>query len=196
MSDNNDLNRSQIPQRILLVFFALFTTAHDSPGAQPTARETDVKATFLFNFSQFVKWPDTAFSDGQAPFVIGILGTNPFGEFLETLVKNERAHGRPIVVKHFARVEESYGSHILFMSRSERDKLDSHLEKLKGRPILTVSETGERRFLRQGGIVGLVTESNRVRLRINLQAARTAQLAIDTKLLRLAEIFPPPPEKL
>src|SRR5580704_9706085 len=43
------------------------------------ARAEDLKAVFLLNFGQFVEWPTNAFPDETAPFVIGILGENPFG---------------------------------------------------------------------------------------------------------------------
>ena len=41
-------------------------------------------------------------------------------------------------------------------------------------------------FGEHGGMVGFVTEDNRVRLRINLEAARAAGLTISSKLLRVA----------
>ncbi len=48
------------------------------PAAAPS--EYQVKAVFLFNFGQFVEWPKDAFDTPQAPFVIGILGDDPFGQ--------------------------------------------------------------------------------------------------------------------
>jgi hypothetical protein len=60
------------------------------------------------------------------------------------------------------------------------------LDSLQGRSVLTVSD-GER-FASQGGMIGFVTEQNRIRLRINLEAARAANLTISSKLLRPARI--------
>ena len=152
------------------------------------AREYDIKATFLFNFSQFVEWPADALGDANAPFIIGILGVDPFGRFLDELIKNETVHGKPIEIRRFARLEEVTHPHILFISKSENARVESILDKVRGRSILTVGESTERSFAKRGGMIGLVTESARVRVRINLEAAREARLVISSKLLGIAEI--------
>ena len=51
--------------------------------------EYQVKAVFLFNFAHFVSWPADTFRRPDAPFVIGILGTDPFGSTLDDVVRGE-----------------------------------------------------------------------------------------------------------
>jgi preprotein translocase subunit Sec61beta len=43
-------------------------------------------------------------------------------------------------------------------------------------------------FIQKGGIVRFVTEENKIHLRISPKAAKRANLAISSKILRLAEI--------
>src|SRR4051794_16733239 len=50
--------------------------------------EYQVKAVFLFNFAQFVSWPLSQPAD--APFVIGIVGDDPFGSYLDETVRGEK----------------------------------------------------------------------------------------------------------
>jgi hypothetical protein len=76
--------------------------------------------------------------------------------------------------------------HVLFISQSEAADLDRILSELKGRALLTVSDLES--FSRRGGIVRFVNENNRVRLRVNVEAAKAARLTISSKLLRVAEI--------
>ena len=74
-----------------LFLAATFLLLRLSSAAEPKsklARENDLKAVFLFNFTQFVEWPDTTFSDPTAPFVIGVLGEDPFGKSLNDVVAN------------------------------------------------------------------------------------------------------------
>src|SRR5437867_1187382 len=52
-------------------------------------KEYQVKAVFLFNFAQFVEWPPAAFADDKSPIVIGILGDDPFGAYLDEVVRAE-----------------------------------------------------------------------------------------------------------
>lgn len=49
--------------------------------------EYQVKAVFLFNFAQFVTWPS---QPADAPLVIGILGDDPFGSYLDETVRGEK----------------------------------------------------------------------------------------------------------
>lgn len=149
-------------------------------------REYQVKAVFLFNFSQFVDWPSGAFPDAGSPLVIGILGDDPFGHYLDDAVRGERVNNRPMLVRRFARVGDIGVCHILFISQSESGRMQQTLESLKGRSILTVGDTDA--FSRIGGIIRFAVENSKVRLKINLRAAKDAHLTISSKLLRPAEI--------
>jgi len=64
--------------------------------------------------------------------------------------------------------------------------LQKCLVDLKGRSILTVGEM--EGFALRGGMIELFTERNRVRFRVNLVAAKAANLRISSKLLELAEV--------
>lgn len=147
---------------------------------------TQVEAVFLFNFSQFVEWPPNSFRNDHAPLVIGVLGADPFGATLDEVVRDEIVKGHALVVQRFRRVEDVADCQILFVSRSEHDRLQQILRGLQGRSILTVSDLDE--FARAGGMIRFVMMENRVRLRINVEAAQAAGLTISSKLLQSARI--------
>jgi len=148
--------------------------------------EYQVKAVFLFNFAQFVEWPPEALPSADAPIVIGVLGNDPFGPILDETVRGESVRGHPLTVRRFRRVEEVEACHVLYISTSESRRLDEIVEHLRGRGILTVSDS--ERFMVRGVMIRLVTDRNRIRLRVNLDAAKAAGLNISSKLLRSAEI--------
>jgi uncharacterized protein DUF4154 len=159
-------------------------------GAQAAkASEAQVKAVFLFNFAQFVDWPPEAIPDSQTPLVIGILGADPFGDFLDATVRGEHRGARPFVVQRYQRVEDITRCDILFISRSAGDRPEEILGRLKNRPILTVSDAD--RFAERGGMIRFVTDQSRIRLQINPGAAEAAHLTISSKLLRVAEVITP-----
>ncbi|HVH66640.1 MAG TPA: YfiR family protein [Gemmatimonadales bacterium] len=170
----------------LVVAAALHWGGPTPAGQTAPSLEYRVKAVFLFNFAQFVDWPLAAFPDSQTPVVIGVLGDDPFGPLLDETVRGETLAGRPFEVRRYRRADEIKACHILFISQSESDRLEEILAGLKSRPTLTVGD-GEGFSLR-GGMVRFVTEKNRVRLRINLEAVQAANLTISSKLLRSAEI--------
>ena len=150
-------------------------------------REYDVKAVFLYNFVSFVNWPDSAFPDAKAPFVIGVLGTDPFGPVLDEVVASEQAKNRPLMVRRMTRVDEAVGCHILFISASESRRVPEILRKSAGKPSLLVGDFSG--FAEAGGMVGFRMEGSRLKLDINVDAARAANLTISSKLLRVARVI-------
>src|SRR5205814_1992059 len=164
----------------VLTFFAMATPqlkGSEGAAGRPQAkltRESDLKAAFLFNFSQFVAWPEQAFPEGTAPFVIGVLGDDPFGKSLDEIVANELAHGHKIVVRRYRNVRETKDCHILYVSPSETPRLQSIFEFVAGKHILAVGDA--EGFATGGGAVRFVVQENKLRLRINMEAARAAKL--------------------
>ncbi len=157
-------------------------------AAQPTApSEYQVKAVFLFNFAQFVEWPASAFASPEDPLVIGVLGRDPFGALLDEIVQGERIGTRSLSVVRYSRAADVGKCHILFISRSEDSRLREIVRELNNRPILTVGDMDD--FARRGGMILLASEKNRIRLRVNLDAARATGLTLSSKLLRPAEII-------
>lgn len=150
------------------------------------SREFQVKAVFLYNFAQFVEWPPSAFESATSPLVIGVLGLDPFGSYLDEAVRGEKVNGHPLVVRRYRWVSEVGTCHILFVSGSEGPRAEQVAESLRGRSILTVCDWDG--FARRGGMIRFVMEHNHVRLRINLEAAKAAGLTISSKLLRSAEL--------
>ena len=149
-------------------------------------KEYDVKAAFLYHLAEFVEWPPEAFPAAENPLVIGVLGVDPFGKSLDEVVKNEEVKNRKLKVQRFRSMEEVKTCHILFISQSEAGRLDQIFSSLKDRKILTVGDT--EGFALRGGIVRFLTEKNKIRLRINIEAAKAASLTISSKLLRAAEV--------
>jgi len=173
--------------RLLCALLLLALAGLTSARAQ-ASREYQLKAVFLYNFAQFTDWPTNAFASTNSPFVIGILGADPFGPALDNTVRSERAHGRPIVVERYRTVKEIKTCHILFISESETRYLDGILDALDHRPVLTVSDIDGAVF--RGVMIRFRMENNKIRLRINMAAAKAAGLTFSSKLLRVADVVP------
>lgn len=168
---------------ILALFVAISAGAHAPAAPSP---EYQIKAIFLFHFAQFVEWPERAFHGAHDPLVIGVCGEDPFGTFLDEAVRGEKIGEHPLVVRRYSRVEDIADCQILFISRSVSGQLDQILGRLKGRSVLTVGDLES--FSRRGGIVCFVIRDNKIRLQINVEAAKGCALTISSKLLRPAMI--------
>lgn len=161
-------------------------SAANAPANAVESAEYQIKAVFLFNFAQFAEWPAHAFAGPRAPLIIGVLGDDPFGPYLDDLVKGEKVGERPLAIRRYQKARDVTGCHILFISRSAAGELGEIIPQLKGNCALTISDADN--FTRHGGMVRLVTENGKIRLRINVEAAKACGLTISSKILRPATI--------
>jgi hypothetical protein len=113
----------------------------DAPPAGSAPTEYEVKAAFLYNFARFVEWPPESFRDPQEPFVIAILGRDPFGPVLDGTVAGKQVAGRPIAVKRAGHVDEVRDAQIVFVCASERPNMAAILKGLDRPGVLTLGDT-------------------------------------------------------
>jgi hypothetical protein len=172
---------------VALVLPAEISTLH---AEESPPREYQIKALFLFNFVQFVDWPEQAFASSDAPIRIGVLGENPFSGTLKSTVQNEAIRGRPIEVKHATRAQDLLDCQLIFVARSERARVPGIISTCAGKPILTVGDMPD--FARRGGIVNFYLEGQKVRFEINHAAAQNAHLKLASQLVSVARVVGPP----
>ena len=165
----------------------LFFLAAPAFAQVAKAPEYSLKAAYLYNFAQFIEWPDDSFTSADAPIVIGVLGEDPFGGALDQAVKNKTAHGRSFEIRRSKQMGELRACHVLFISASEARRLPEILTAVPQKGVLTVSDVD--RFAEQGGIINFYMENNKVRFKINLSAAGRAGMKIRSQLLRLGTII-------
>ena len=168
----------QFVTALLLILLLSAPVAGMANEAQHT--EYRIKTAFLYNFSRFTSWPEAALQD-RSEFSLCTLSSTLFREQLDTLI-GKTVHSKTLVVKHFDRPEEIVDCQLVFISQS--GELTETLWILKEQPVLTVSDATD--FTEKGGIIQFELVDNKVRFRINVDAARTAGLTISSKLLSLA----------
>ena len=165
---------------------ALGTEAREFP-------EYKIKAAYIYNFAKFVTWPEQAWPDPKSPLVIGILGQDPFGLLLAETINGKTVNGRALALRYFKSGAPVEGCHILFVSRSEKERLPALLASLRGKNVLVISEL--ERFARQGGMINFIIAEDRVRFELNLQAVQAAGLQVSSKLCEVGILVKSEPAK-
>jgi len=145
-----------------------------------SSREYEIKAAYLYNFIKYVDWP--SYGDN---ITIGVLGGNPFGTALAPL-NGKIVKGRRLLIKELDSLREAQKCQIIFVSSSEKQRLQEIFENLKFARVLTVGET--EGFATSGGMINFVEENNKVHFEINADAARRTGLTISSELLKLAKL--------
>jgi len=149
--------------------------------------EYEAKAGFLYHCGWFIEWPATTVQNQDHPFIIGVLGANPFGGVLDEVMRAKTVREHPVVIKYYGRTEDAVSSHILFISVSEEARLPAILQVLDGTSVLTVSDL--ERFTERGGMIALRLVDRKVHFDINLDATGRVGLKMSSQLLKLAKVI-------
>ena len=184
------LSLQHLWQRLFGAYAAalVFCLAASLPAHAATREvpEAELKAAYLYNFGLFTKWPDKAFAASDAPFIIGVLGDDPFKEELDKIAATETVNKRAIKIVRAPSGAPPPEAHILYVAPSEKKRYAEILEALQKKPVLTVAE--EAPFCRLGGAVRFNRTGSKISLVINPAAARAAGLKVGTDLLAIAQI--------
>ncbi len=168
----------------LVMAICLFLCAPLVRGEQTIPREYQVKAAFLYNFANFVTWPEQVFDKTPSAFDICVLGEDPFRQELDRVVAGEKIQGRPIAVSRLDQVEQADFCQIIFISTSRRRHQALILEYLADHPILTIGETED--FISQGGMIQFFTLGTKIRFAISPGVIKDTDLKVSANLLRVA----------
>lgn len=178
---------SFLRNHLLRCFCAFIFLNIISPIAGSTARpsEYDIKAVYLYNFTKFISWPESAFSDSNSPIMICVFGSNPAKKTLEKL-SEKITRGRPLKVSFLEDEHDAGACHILFLSQTNEIRALPFLKETTGKPVLTV---GEYSGFSDNGIIEFKVDTDyRVKLAINLNHAKQNQINISAQLLEIAYI--------
>ncbi len=164
---------------ILFSFIALPSKAQYSP--------TQVKIALIVHFIEHTKFPPEAFKSPKEMIQIGILGDDPFGDELESFFAHYRINGRGLRVRRKKNASDLWGCQVIYISKSEQDKLTDILDYFRRYPTLTIGDN-LKGFIEQCGVINFVTVNNNpYRFELNIEAAQKSNLGLDVGLFRIAQ---------
>jgi len=154
-----------------------------------------VKAAYLYNFGKFVEWPATAFEGPDSPFVIAVVGSDPFARILGETVLNKQIGDRAIRVLRLNSSDEAdlrplRRCHILFVPGGVDFDAKPMQRHCAGSAVLVVGDRD--RFVAEGGMIGFVLEDGRIRFELCREALERAGLNASAQLLKLARLVEAP----
>jgi hypothetical protein len=171
---------------IWLVLCLLIANPYITAAQDDVVGEYELKAAILYNLTNFVEWPASAYPDSSAPTIVCVLGRDPFGGALTNSIPKEGGKGRPVVVRRVQPGKDIRDCHVLYISSSEKKVVGQIFATLKGTNVLTVGEMSQ--FALNGGIIQFTLIDKQVQFEINLDAASHAGLKISCRLLALARL--------
>lgn len=146
--------------------------------------ERSVKAAFVFNLTKYVEWPQP-----NSEMVIGYLGEEGTGEIFKKMLDGKRSGSQSIRVLLLPSTADLQRCQILYVAESSENKVRVALEQVRGKSVLTVGDTDS--FIREGGMVGLITMGEQIQIKISLEVAQESRLKISSRLLSIATLVKP-----
>lgn len=174
------MTRKVMISLLLLVWFPLSLFAGDEVYI--------AKAAWIKNFPPFFEWPKKSGMENTSnPFIIGIIGKNPFGSILDDTYSKKKIKimNKPVKIVYFSAPEEIRDCHLLFIPLSQKKHLLKILSITKKKPILTIGDT--KGFAHKGVHINFYQSGKKLRFEINPAAIREATLSVDLKFLKLGK---------
>ena len=153
--------------------------------AQEPKSEYILKSAFLYNFAKFVEWPTTTFPERTTPFMICVLGSDPFGASLDAIA-GKTAQERTIVITRLQSGAAMDRCHILYVSPGEVTQTKEILRSLHNTPVLTVCDVES--CAEAGMMLNMRLVDNRVQLDMNVEAVQRTLLKVSSQLMKLTHI--------
>ena len=168
---------------ILVTFFCISADWVRMPIVQdPNNSNTKIKATFIYNFTKYIDWPEK-YKEGN--FVIGVLGATSFYNDLTALLTKKSVGKQIFEIKSFTNVESISGNcHILFIPIVNSGMMPDVLKKMKGKSTLIVTEKSG--LAKQGSGINFVVDNNKQRFELNKANIEKYDLKVSSTLASLA----------
>jgi hypothetical protein len=144
--------------------------------------EAKVKSAYLYHLIRFVEWPRLAAPNTLRLCVVGAPEMSTLLNELSNSTVQGQAQELTLRVET-TDIGDPSRCQILFIGRSEA-RSSEWLARVRGKSILTVSD--RESFASQGGMVGFYRDSRKLKLEINPDVARSANLRVSSKLLEIA----------
>lgn len=169
---------------LALILALVWCGAALAQAATPPARESTVKAAFIYRFGGFVEWPAGTFAHPNDPVVIGVAGDDQVASDLEEMVLGRTLAGRPLQVVRVRNTQALESVNILYLGSTRNGRTRDLVPAAKA-PVLVVSEKEDA--ARLGAALFFEPEGGRIRFSAAPAAAESRGLRLSARLLAVAQ---------
>ena len=142
---------------------------------------TKIKATFLYNFTKYIEWPEDY---KQGNFVIGVMGNNSLYTDLSTFFSTKTLGTQKYEIKYFAKASDIIKCHMIFIPADYAGAANDVIAKVKGKSTLVVTDRSG--MAKQGAAINFVSIDNKQKFELNKSNLAKIDLKVSSSLVQLA----------
>lgn len=175
--------------RRLFVFVILLLFCLLPKNSNAQASEYVLKSLLISKTAQYIEWPEkNELNDKSEPFIIGVIGENPFGTLLEDMYIKEgiKIKNKNVEIRYYTELNQIVHCNILFISSTEKNRLNDILSHTQGKPVLTLGDT--RNFGNNGVHINFYMLKNKIRFELNESSITDEGFNVDYRLRNIAKI--------
>jgi len=182
MDKRNHMGTRWLWMRVWALVIALLAMTAIAFASAKTDQEHEIKAAFISNFIKFIDWPDLGAPGSK--FVVGIYGADDYLDNMQTALSGKSVLGHPIVVEQLHSDSEIRKCRVVISGATSEDRIYRLSRLCDGSGTVLIGDADD--FVKNGGSIGFLEISSRVRFDVNLDAAKRSGVTISSKLLQLA----------
>ncbi|GAO28443.1 hypothetical protein JCM15548_1539 [Geofilum rubicundum JCM 15548] len=160
---------------MLLMFVALATF-------KGSAQIEKHQATFIYNFTRLVQWPEFY---KEPVFILGVIGSNEaITKELKSSMGDRTVAGKEIEIVEFASGADVKKCHLLFVPESKSGQLNRAVAALSNQPALIVTENQGRQPT--GSVINFSIEDGKLGIRLDQELAEAKKLLVSRQLVNFS----------
>jgi hypothetical protein len=171
-------------KRLLLVILALnalVCSAQQVPEFKEKDTSAMIKASYLYNFTKYIDWPDS-YKDGN--FVISVMGSSNLHQELVKKYSSKQVGQQQIEVRKLSKTLKVSKCHLLYISSEFAELLPQIASELSNKPTLIVTDI--EGSLENGSSLNFLFIEKGWQFELNTQSAEKKNLFIGSTLKSLA----------
>lgn len=173
-------------QIVLLIILSIVTIFSFKTNAQ--ANEYLLKAGYIEKIIHFIEWPEIQ-NNNDSIFKIDVFGDDKFNYALGEIFNKVKAKNKKVKIRTVKNIEDLTTCQMLVISKIKPGDLSKLLNYVKGKPILTISDSDG--FAEAGCCINFYEYENKLRFEINQKSTEEAGFTVDYRLLKIAKVLNP-----
>ena len=165
------------------VIISCFLFTSKNSFAEDVISEYMLKSVLIYKICKFTEWPKKARPNDH--LVISIMGKNPDGQKI-TIPSDKKIHDKNVVIREISNIGEIYQTNVLFICQTEAGRIDSLLNYVKNRDILTIGDS--KGFAEKGIMINFYIDQETVLFEINPTAIKQSAIKLHSQLFEIGKI--------
>ncbi len=158
---------------------------HTTIAEAQLLHSSQLKASYIFNFSRFAQWPNEEQLNG---FKIGVVGNSEIFQVIKQQADLKNENGEKWQVIEIQSESDAITCQIIVFSGATNTEIISMIAALKNTPILTIGDNLPD-FITLGGIINMNPEEDpSSKFHVNFQAAKKSNIVLSASFLDLSTV--------